>query len=113
MGLKWNCEGVNFSRGNHEPLIAKFDNSKVWLNPTSMMTTQAFKSSIRRLAQAYGANSVTVKPFFSDNGVQTETQLVDYINLSPGYKFRNELSVKEGERRQFRYYEESEIFFPI
>lgn len=76
------------------------------------MTTQAFKASIRKLAQAYGVKSVTIKPFYDDNDIQTETQLVDYVNLSSGYKFRNELAVKEGERRQFKYYEESEIFFP-
>lgn len=112
MAIKWNCKDVNFSRGNYTPLVAKFNNSRVWLNVPVIMTTQAFRSSIRRLAQAYGAKTVTVKPFYDDNDIQTETQVVDFISLSNGYKFRNELAVKEGERRQFKLYEESEIFFP-
>ena len=108
--IKWTMNDVTFQRSNYREVIARFDNSKCWLRIPAYTTTSAFKSLIRELAIAYSAKTIELKYFFDDNDHQTETNVVDFLKLSSGYIFRNELNVPEGCRRQFREYEPSKIF---
>lgn len=113
--IKWINEGnVLFNRGNYEPCIFKFDNSKVWFNSNAICTTQSIKSMARRMAQHYNAKKITIKYLWIDDKHTSEPRenVVDFIDdyYGENYKFRIELPVKEGEKRQFRYFEESEIF---
>lgn len=113
--LKWiNESNVQFNRGNYEPCIFKFDNSKMWFNSTAICTTQSIKSMARKMAQHYNAKEIIIKYLWIDDKHTSELRknVVDFIDdyYGENYKFRIELPVKEGEKRQFRYFEKSEIF---
>jgi hypothetical protein len=113
--IKWiNESNVRLNRGNYEPCIFKFDNSKVWFNSISICTTQSIKSIAKKMARHYNAKEVTIKYLWIDDKHTSEPRenVVDFIDdyYGENYKFRIELPVKEGEKRQFRYFEESEIF---
>lgn len=108
--LKWTLNDISFNCSNYRPVIARFDNSKHWLGIPSMTTTSSARAMFRELANAYGATSVELKYFYDDMDQQTETDVVDFLKLSAGYKFRNELQVPAGTRRKFVEYEEKEIF---
>lgn len=112
--IKWlNPDGVNFRRGNYRPLIAHIDNSPFWLASCSCMTTQAFRNSIRRLAQAFGCATIEVKYCWDVNGKMTEPEdsIVGFLELGGGScLFRQELPVPEGAVRAFREFSAEEIF---
>lgn len=111
--LKWTMNGVTFERSNYRPVIARFDNSRCWFSLAACCcgtTTSSFRSEIRRLANEYGASSVELKYFYDDNDTQTETNVVDFLYLSSGYIFRNELNVPDGSRREFISYEPEALF---
>ena len=108
--IKWTLNDVSFNRSNYRPVIARFNNSKHWLGIPAMTTTSSARAMFRELASAYGATSVELKYFYNDMDQQTETDVVDFLKLSTGYKFRNELQVPAGTRRQFVEYPEKEIF---
>lgn len=108
--IKWTLNGIAFSRGNYRPVIARFNNSKCWLGIPSMTTTSSARIMFRELAIAYGAAAVELKYFYDDMDQQTETDVVDFLKLSTGYIFRNELQVPEGTRRKFKEYSPDQIF---
>lgn len=108
--MKWNMNDVTFNRSNYRPVIARFNNSKCWLTVGAMTTTSSARSSIRSLAQEYGASFVELKYFYDDNDKQTEENVVDFLKLSDRYIFRNELVVPAGTRRQFKEYSPDQIF---
>lgn len=116
MKMKWNTNGVTFNRGNYRPLIAHFDNSKCWLALAACTTTSGFRAEIRRLANEYGAKTVELKYFYDDNDNQTETNVVDFMDMYSEeldkryYIFRNELKVPSGTPRKFIKYSPEEIF---
>lgn len=108
--MKWNTNDVNFNRGNYRPVIAKFDNSKCWLRIPAMTTTSSARSTFRKLGEYYNSEFVEVKYFYNDNDERTESNVVDFLNICSRYIFRNELDVESGCQRQFKKYEESDIF---
>lgn len=110
--LKWITNGVSFNRGNYEELIAKFDNSKKWLKLGAYTTTSGFKSSIRNLAEAYGASVVEIKALWDEDEKPTEDRenVVNYGKLSEGYWFYIEKWVPEGAKREFIEFAPEEIF---
>lgn len=108
--IKWTLNDISFNRGNYRPVIARFNNSKCWLGIPAMTTTSSARAMFRELAIAYGATAVELKYFYDDMDQQTETDVVDFLKLSTGYKFRNELQVPAGTRRQFKEYTADQIF---
>ncbi len=116
MKLKWTMNGVTFNRSNYRPVIARFDNTRCWLSLAACTTTSGFRAAVRELATEYGAKTVELKYFYDDDNNQTETNVVDFMKLYSEkldkcyYIFRNELKVPPGTPRQFREYEESQIF---
>ena len=110
--IKWIAPGISFSRGNYTELIAKFDNSRKWLKLGAYTTTSGFKSSIRNLAQAYGASVVEIKSLWDKNEEPTEDRMnvVNYKLLSDGYWFYIPKQVPEGSKREFIEFSEDEVF---
>lgn len=111
--MKWFDKNINYSRGRHESLIFKFDNSKYWLGFNACMTTQSCKSAIRALGKYYKAKSVEVKSEYADDSKPTESNVIIVVELFYSehcYLFRTEEPVEEGELRKFRYFKEEEIF---
>lgn len=110
MKLKWTLNDVTFNRSNYRPLIARFDNSKCWLAYCCNTTTSGFRSEIRRLARQYGAKSVELKYMYDEEDVQTENNVVGFLDLPSRYIFRIELAVPSGTPRKFIEYSPEEIF---
>ena len=108
--MKWNINDVTFNRSNYRPVIARFNNSKCWLTVGAMTTTSSARSSIRHLAQAYGASTIELKYFYDEDDNQTEQNVVDFLKLFDCYIFRNELVVPAGTQRQFKEYTPDQIF---
>ena len=110
--FKWITNGVSFNRGNYEDLIAKFDNSRKWLKVGAYCTTSSFKSSIRNLAEVFGASVIEIKPLWDENEQPTEdrTNVVNYRKLSDGYWFYIPKQVPEGAKQEFIEFTPEEIF---
>ena len=105
--MKWTNQNVDYSRANYTAVIFKFNNSKVWLQSDCVCSTQTARAIIRKLGKRFGSKSVDVK-YFSD----TNEKIVSVCQLydNSGYIFRNEIAVKNGEKRQFIKYAAKEIF---
>lgn len=111
--LKWKiAEGIQFSWGNYMRLIAKFDNSRKWLENGANCTVQDFRSDVRRLAQVYGAKEVELKPLFDedDNATEKRENVVQFLKLSSGYFFRIPLPRRDGELIEYREFSDDEVF---
>ena len=112
--IKWTTNGVSFARGNHMPLIAKFDNSRVWLALRACCTAATFKAEIRRLAQEFGAKEIEVKPQYIEverwQYHSTEKDLVGFLYIDGEAVFSIDLPVPEGASRKIKYYKPEEIF---
>ena len=103
--MKWiNQSNVQFYRGNYEPCIFKFDNSKVWFSLGAICTTQTVRYFAREMGKHYNAKYVTMKYLFDANGKSTENRndVVDVDDYNGQYHYRIELPVKGGEKRQFK-----------
>lgn len=111
--LRWKISGeVKFSRGNYMRLIAKFDNSRKWIENGAICTVQDFRSDVRKLAQVYGAKEVELKPLFDEDDKATEKRenVVQFLQLSSGYFFRIPLLRRDGEPIEYREFSEDEVF---
>lgn len=110
--MKWiNESNVQFDRGNHEPCIFKFDNSKVWFKPNANCTTQGIRALARRLGQAYGSKEITIKYLWDgDKTTEPRENVVDFYCYAGKYYFCILLPAQEGERCKFKDFEDSEFF---
>lgn len=112
--IKWTTNGVSFARGNYTPLIAKLDNSRVWLELRAWCTAHTFREEIRRLAQDFGAKEVEIKPEFTEdeNGQDhlTEKNVIGFHYIDEKASFAIDLPVPEGARRKIKFYKPEDIF---
>ena len=111
--MKWITNGIKFNRGCYNCLIAKFDNSKMWLTLDAACTVQTAKACFKRLGERFGAKCCEVQEMYSDSGtlIREEADIVSYyINSDDEYVFRRELEVPEGALRQFEVFSADEVF---
>lgn len=110
--IKWIAPDVSFSRGNYESVIAKFDNCKKWLHVGAVCSTQSAKTSFRKLAQEFGAETVEIKPLWGLDEKPTENRMnvVNFRKLSDSYWFYIEKAVPEGAKREFIEFKPAELF---
>ena len=59
--IKWITNNVTFERGNYLAVVAKFDNSKVWLGLGAMMTARNVKFWAESLAKEHNSATVELK----------------------------------------------------
>lgn len=114
--MKWhNPENITFNRGNYDRVIFKFDNSKVWLIPDCIMTTQSLKCEIRKLGKMFNSKEVTIKHLFKEEDnkyVATEHRdnVIDFYIYQDICTFRTELPCVEGEKIQYKVYAKEDVF---
>ena len=108
--MKWiNESNVEFDRGNHEPCIFKFDNSKVWFMFDALCSTQTVRTEARKLGRAYGAKEITIKHLWE--GYKTTEPRENVVNFSryiETFCFYIPVIEKCGKRRKF--FDASELF---
>jgi hypothetical protein len=107
--IKWIEDKTENYRGNHTSKLFMVDNSNYVFGFNACMTYKSFKSLVKEFAQKYNSNTVTI---INDEGQCNMIICTKFNNDTEKYDFlfRIELPVNEGERRQFKWFEESEIF---
>lgn len=112
--MRWKKENISTNRGNFEPVIAKFDNSRYWLRIGEMCSTQEALRFFRMIGHAFGAASVEVKYLFGKNDWFSERakNIVDIsLKGSPkDIRFRQELPVDFLDPKQFKELTPAEVF---
>lgn len=108
--MKWiNESNVQFNRGNYEPCIFKFDNSKMWFMFDAFCSTQTVRSEARKLGQAYGAKEITIKHLWDDcKTTEPREKVVNFSRYIETFRFYIPAMEKCGERRKF--FDASELF---
>lgn len=89
--MKWinNIDNIKFTRGDHRPIIAKFDNMDKWFNLRAMATEQSQKSNIKALGDHLGANQCEVKYLYDgdDNVTESEENIVFFSFINDDVRF--------------------------
>lgn len=110
--IKWITNNVTFERGNYLAVVAKFDNSKVWLGPAAAMTARNVKFWAESLAKEHNSATVELKYLKDCTDEKIITYYLDYDptegELIEGY--RTEIEVEDGEYPEFVEYAETEIW---
>lgn len=108
--MKWDCGNVDFRRANYYQLVAEFDNCESLISPEATMSTQAAKSYFRRIGKQFGAKTIKVV-YYCDIPKDVRDKIIwVYTGADGEFKFRTEIDVPEGTKRQFIYYEPTAIF---
>lgn len=92
MELKWKMNDVVATRGNMRSCIVKFNNSRVWLAGSAIMSVQTFKANVRAIAKCFGAKAAEVKYLHMDDDAGTLTEPHENIvrfshRYGTGYRF--------------------------
>ncbi len=115
MKLKWNMNNVVAARGNTYACIARFDNSRFWLEVNAITSVQNFKGHIRRIAQLVGAQKVEIKYLHMDDAEGTLTEPRENIVLfsdrgGDDYRFFTESIDSATGRRAINYLAPENVF---
>jgi len=106
--IKWIEDNTNDHRANFVQMCFKVDNSSYIFAFNCYMSYKCFKDNARKFAQKF--NSKTIKVF--ENYIdRKDISNMDVVHtMDDNFKFRIELDVPEGAKRQFNYYGIEEIF---
>lgn len=115
MKLKWNMNNVVAARGNTYTCIARFDNSRFWLEVNAITSVQNFKGDIRRIAQLVGAKEVEIKYLHMDDEAGTLTEPRENIVLfsnrgGDDYRYFTESIDPVTNRRTIHYLAPEDVF---
>lgn len=103
----WMENRENNFRGNFRPVSFKVNNSDHVFEFCAMMSYKTFKSLARKFAQHFNCKTVEVFEHLQP----TMGILNRFVSETESeYKFRTEIEVQEGEKRQFIFHEPEEIF---
>lgn len=111
--MKWKKNGIVSRRGNFRPILARFDNSRYWLAIGANCSVSTAIDQFRRLGKDFCSKLVEIKYWYNEDGQASEEDdnIVDVVMSSwSNIAFRRELPVPEGQKRQFRYFKEDEVF---
>ena len=100
--IKWITNNVTFERGNYLAVVAKFDNSKVWLGLGAMMTARNVKFWAESLAKEHNSATAELK-YLKD--CTDEKIITYYLDYDP-----TEGELIECYRTEFVEYDEAEIW---
>ena len=83
--MKWIHNGVKYERGNHEFLIAKFDDTDVWFTVrANIATQQTQKSLFKRLGEYLEASKCEVLPMYGADDEWAKENIVVFDFMSSG-----------------------------
>ena len=89
--MKWINNGIEYKRGNHEFLIAKFDDYDVWfVTRANIITQQSQKKGFKELGEYLEAEKIEVMKMYDDNDEWAKNNIVVYDRNCEGeYSFYN------------------------
>lgn len=83
--MKWTHNGIRYERGNHEFLIAKFDDTELWFAVrANIATQQTLRSLFKRLGEYFNANKCEVLPMYDDHDEWSKEPIVVFDFMSSG-----------------------------
>ena len=106
--MKWNKNNVTTERRNWQTVIAKFDTSDYWFTTAYCGWIGSQIETFRRAGKLLNASTIEIKYNFDDdcNPTEPEENIIKVVESYDGtMKFRQELDVPEGAKREFKYYE--------
>lgn len=114
--MKWIRNNVTTERGNYRCLLAKFDTSDYWFCYDANAWTGRQIMAFREAASQLGASTIEIKYQYDENDQLSEPEenivtIVNYVS-EEGLeitKFRKELDVTEGKKREFKYFTVEEL----
>ena len=114
--MKWIKNNVTTERGNHRCLLAKFDTSDYWFCYDANAWTGCQIMAFWKAASLLGASTIEIKYQYDENDQLSEPEeniitIVNYVS-EEGFeitKFRKELDVPEGNKREFKYFTVEEL----
>lgn len=111
--MKWIRNNVTTELGNHRSLIAKFDTSDYWFCYYANAWTGRQFTVFREVARMFDASRIEVK-YENDKPIESEENIITIVqyvseNDVEITKFRIELDVPEGNKREFKYFTIDEL----
>lgn len=114
--MKWNKNNVTTELGNHRCLIAKFDTSAYWFCYYANAWTGRQIIIFHDVAILLGASTIEIKYQYDENDKLSEPEeniiTIVHYESEEGLgitKFRKELDVPEGNKREFKYFTVEEL----
>lgn len=114
--MKWIRNNVTTERGNYRCLLAKFDTSDYWFCYDANAWTGRQIMAFRKAASLLGASTIEIKYQYDENVQLSEPEgniitIVQYVSEEGVeiMKFRKELDVPEGNKREFKYFTVEEL----
>ncbi|AOH47479.1 hypothetical protein BCS37_03030 [Selenomonas sp. oral taxon 920] len=99
MNLQWKMNNVVCPRGNMCTCIAKFDNSRFWLQSDALVDVQEFLRQVQEIAQMAGAKVVESKYLLEQHG-----NWYDLTERSENIVLFDEVYDPETETADYRYF---------
>ncbi|MGX8126487.1 hypothetical protein ACWTV9_09520 [Clostridioides difficile] len=106
--IKWNENKEDNYRGNFSKKSFKFNNSDKTFCLDTIVSYKSLKQYLREIAELAGANEITIL-----NEVPEDSISINFHYDNNGkliLKFKREIDVEEGCKREFGYYDKSVLF---
>ena len=88
--MKWITNGIEFRRGCHECLIARYDGAGCWWALGAIATQQTMKAEFKRLGEYLGASRCEVKKLYDEDDDQTEWDVASFRFTNGGLRVEDE-----------------------
>ncbi|HGS9339269.1 TPA: hypothetical protein ACMU6X_000465 [Clostridioides difficile] len=106
--IKWNENKEDNYRGNFSKKSFKFNNSDKTFCLDTIVSYKSLKQYLREIAELVGANEITILNVVSKDSISINFHYNDAGKLI--LKFRREIDVEEGYKREFEYYDKNVLF---
>ncbi|HHN8471879.1 TPA: hypothetical protein ACRRXG_003396 [Clostridioides difficile] len=106
--IKWNENKKDNYRGNFTKKSFKFNNSDKIFCLDTVVSYKSLKQYLKEIAELVGANEITILSEVPENSISINFHYSDDGKLI--LKFRREIDVEEGCKRNFEYYDKNYLF---
>ncbi|MCC0639919.1 hypothetical protein [Clostridioides sp. ES-S-0049-03] len=106
--IKWNENKEDNYRGNFSKKSFKFNNSDKTFCLDTIVSYKSLKQYLREIAELVGANEITILNIVSKDSISINFHYDDAGKLI--LRFRREIDVEEGYKREFEYYDKNVLF---
>ncbi|UWD42752.1 hypothetical protein NYF05_07200 [Clostridioides difficile] len=106
--IKWNENKKDNYKGNFTKKSFKFNNGDKIFCLDTVVSYKSLKQYLKEIAELIGANEITILSEVPENSISINFHYSDDGKLI--LKFRREIDVEEGYKREFEYYDKSVLF---
>ncbi|MCC0653674.1 hypothetical protein [Clostridioides sp. ES-S-0001-03] len=106
--IKWNENKEDNYRGNFSKKSFKFNNSDKTFCLDTIVSYKSLKQYLKEITELIGANEITILSEVPEDSISINFYCDDDRKLI--LKFRREIDVEEGCKREFEYYDKNVLF---